>query len=63
MADLVVLLLADAVIEELQTLYTNSAILDKPLVFASKTAFGRIDLKKAWKEALKRAGIDRLPCS
>jgi integrase len=26
-------------------------------VFASKTAFGRIDLKKAWQEALKRAKI------
>ncbi|MCP6769709.1 tyrosine-type recombinase/integrase, partial [Klebsiella pneumoniae] len=33
----------------------NSA---KPLIFASKTAFGRIDIKKAWKEALKRAKIE-----
>lgn len=30
----------------------------KPLVFASKTAFGRIDIKKAWKNALSRAGIE-----
>lgn len=46
--------LADAVIDELKALYqvSNPA---KPLVFASKTVFGRIDLKKAWKEALKRA--------
>ena len=29
----------------------------KPFVFASKTAFGGIDIKKAWKEALKRAQI------
>lgn len=49
--------LSDAVLQELQALYQirNPA---KPLVFASKTAFGRIDLKKAWKEALKRAQIE-----
>lgn len=49
--------LADAVIDELKALYQvrNPA---KPLVFASKTAFGRIDIKKAWKEALKRAQIE-----
>lgn len=49
--------LADSVISELKTLYQirNPA---KPLVFASKTAFGRIDIKKAWKEALKRAQIE-----
>jgi integrase len=48
--------LADAVVAELSLLYQkrNSA---KPLVFASKTAFGKIDLKKAWQEALKRANI------
>jgi integrase len=49
--------LADPVIEELRTLYA-SRNLAKPLVFASKTAFGRVDIKKAWREALKRAGID-----
>lgn len=48
--------LADSIIIELRKLYEkrNPA---KPLVFASKTAFGRIDLKKAWQEALKRAQI------
>ncbi len=48
--------LADGVIDELKALYQvrNTA---KSLVFASKTAFGRIDIKKAWKEALKRAQI------
>jgi len=29
----------------------------KPLVFASKTAFGKVDIKKAWKSALRQAGI------
>lgn len=49
--------LADPVVEELAKHYQirNPT---KPLVFASKTAFGRIDTKKAWKEALKRAQID-----
>ena len=49
--------LSDPVVDELKRLFTsrNQA---KPLVFASKTAFGRIDIKKAWKEALKRAGIN-----
>lgn len=48
--------LADPVVVELKTLYSkrNPA---KPLVFASKTAFGKVDLKKAWQEALKRAQI------
>lgn len=48
--------LADPVIDELKKLYEvrNPS---KPLVFASKTAFGRIDIKKAWQEALKRADI------
>lgn len=49
--------LADPVINELKTLYQNRNPA-KTLVFASKTAFGHIDLKKAWKEALKRAQID-----
>lgn len=49
--------LADPVVVRLMELYKkrNST---KPLVFASKTAFGRVDIKKAWKEALKRAGIE-----
>lgn len=49
--------LADPVIDELNMLYQKRNP-SKPLVFASKTAFGRIDIKKAWKEALKRANID-----
>jgi integrase len=49
--------LADAVIDELKNLY-QARNPKKPLVFASKTAFGRIDIKKAWKEALKRAQIE-----
>jgi integrase len=49
--------LADSVIAELKALQQkrNPA---KTLVFASKTAFGRIDMKKAWQQALKRAGIE-----
>ncbi len=49
--------LADPVIDQLKALYAarQSA---KPLVFASKTAFGRIDIKKAWMQAVKRAGIE-----
>jgi integrase len=49
--------LADAVIDELKRLHQvrNPA---KPLVFSSKTAFGRIDIKKAWRAALERAQID-----
>lgn len=49
--------LADSLIEELKEFYEKRDS-KKSLVFASKTAFGRIDIKKAWKEALKRAGID-----
>lgn len=48
--------LAEHVVEELKALYQKRNPI-KPLVFASKTAFGRIDLKKAWGEALKRAEI------
>ena len=49
--------LADPVIVELMQLYQKRN-LAKPLVFASKTAFGKVDLKKAWQEALKRAKIE-----
>lgn len=48
--------LADSVIEELKELYEKRDS-KKSLVFASKTAFGRVDIKKAWKVALDRAGI------
>jgi len=49
--------LTDAVLDELRKLY-EARNLTKTRVFASKTAFGRVDIKKAWKTALKRAGID-----
>ena len=49
--------LADEVIAELKMLYDGRNPL-KPLVFASKTAFGRIDIKKAWQVALERAAIE-----
>ncbi len=48
--------LCDPVIEELRSLYELRNP-QKPLVFASKTAFGRIDIKKSWQQALKRANI------
>lgn len=48
--------LSDAVVAELKILFAKRNPL-KPLVFASKTAFGRIDIKKAWATALNRAGI------
>lgn len=48
--------LADPVIVELNALYVVRQ-LQKPLVFASKTPFGRVDIKKAWAEALRRGGI------
>lgn len=48
--------LADPVIAELKALHATRNP-SKPLVFASKTAFGRIDIKKAWMQALQRAGI------
>lgn len=48
--------LVDTVIQELKSLYQQRDT-KKPLVFASKTAFGRIDIKKAWNTALKRANI------
>jgi integrase len=48
--------LCDPVMEELKKLYEQRHP-QKSLIFASKTAFGRIDIKKAWQQALKRAGI------
>lgn len=49
--------LAPEVVTELQKLYQDRKP-NKPLVFASRTAFGKIDIKKAWQKALKRAGIE-----
>jgi integrase len=48
--------LSDEVVAELKALYDKRNPL-KPLVFASKTAFGKIDIKKAWQVALERASI------
>jgi integrase len=48
--------LFDPVIEELKTLQASRNPV-KPHVFASKTVFGRVDIKKAWKTALACAGI------
>jgi integrase len=48
--------LSEPVLEELKRQHQQRSPF-KSLVFASKTAFGSIDLKKAWKTALKLAGI------
>jgi len=48
--------LSEPVHAELENLYKKRDLM-KPLVFASKTAFGRVDIKKAWQQALKKAGI------
>lgn len=44
--------LSDALLAELKALPRT-----KPLVFASKTSFGSLDIKKAWAQALLRAHI------
>lgn len=49
--------LADPVVAELRTLHSTRNSL-KSLVFASKTAFGRIDIKKSWMQTLRLANID-----
>lgn len=51
--------LVDPVIDELKKNYSNRQP-DKSLIFASRTAFGKIDIKKGWREALKRAGVSGL---
>ena len=48
--------LCDPILEELHRFHQNRNP-QKPLVFASKTVFGRIDIKKAWQNALTRSGI------
>ena len=50
--------LSEPVLDELKKLHQTRQQL-KPLVFASKTAFGRIDIKKAWQTALHNAGIEK----
>lgn len=49
--------LVNSVIQELKHLF-DMRDTQKSLVFASKTAFGKIDIKKAWLSALSRAGIN-----
>jgi integrase len=51
--------LVDEVVAELKRLYGIKHP-HKPLVFASKTVFGKIDIKKPWQSALQRAGISNL---
>lgn len=48
--------LVDEVIKELQK-FREKKDPKKPLIFASKTAFGKLDIKKAWQMALTRANI------
>ena len=48
--------LVNEVIKELHKLFAAHNPL-KPQVFASKSAFGSIDIKKAWEYALKKSGI------
>lgn len=50
------IVLVDSVLNELHKLYDNKNP-SKPLVFASKTAFGKIDIKKSWAKALTDAEI------
>jgi len=49
--------ISEPVLQELQKLFVLRDE-KKPLVFASKTVFGQIDIKKSWMEALKRAHIE-----
>lgn len=49
--------LTGPVLTELKRLYELRHPL-KPLVFASKIAFGRVDIKKVWQTALRVAGIE-----
>ena len=49
--------LSEPVLQELKRLYEHRQP-HKTLVFASRSAFGQIDIKKSWQEALKRARIN-----
>jgi len=49
--------LVHSVLEELQKIW-EARTHSNPLVFASKTAFGKVDIKKAWQNALAKAGIE-----
>lgn len=48
--------LSPALVEELKRLHKLREV-HKPLAFASRTAFGKLDIKKAFSEACKRAKI------
>lgn len=48
--------LVDSTLHELKRLYAVRNP-KKALVFASKTAFGKLDIKKAWQKAVEKAGI------
>ncbi|MCX6994700.1 MAG: site-specific integrase [Chlamydiae bacterium] len=49
--------LSEPILEEIKKLYDKRQPL-KPLVFASRTAFGRINIKRPWQTALRKAGIE-----
>jgi integrase len=51
--------LVDEVVAELKRLHEGKHP-HKTLVFASKTVFGKIDIKKPWQNTLQRAGISNL---
>jgi len=51
--------LVDEVIAELKRLHEVKNF-HKQVIFASKTTFGEIDIKKSWQEALKRAELTNL---
>ena len=51
--------LVDEVVEELKRLHETKQP-NKLVIFASKTAFGEIDIKKPWQEALQRAELTNL---
>ncbi|MGL4539469.1 MAG: tyrosine-type recombinase/integrase [Candidatus Rhabdochlamydia sp.] len=48
--------LVDSVLTELRDLWSRRSS-SKPLVFSSRTAFGKTDIKKAWQNALQQADI------
>ena len=51
--------LVEEVLDEIETIYNNRNPA-KEHVFASRTAFGEIDINKAWYTVLKRSGIENL---
>ncbi|KPK32599.1 MAG: hypothetical protein AMS24_03770 [Chlamydiae bacterium SM23_39] len=51
--------LVNEIIKELKKIFENKKP-NKELIFASKTSFGKIDIKKSWARALKKANIIRI---